>query len=1084
MKEISFFTAQKSAGSSWFILLLACLTIFSSPPVIYAQTNEALITSAQDNYTISRNYNTENGLPANGVNQVIQDSRGYIWAATFNGLIRFDGKRISVYNTGNIPGLETNRFIELVESPDGKIWAGLEYSSLVMIDQDSSHVYKIDEDLTELNTYITKIFFDDTGKIWVGTNFGVFILENEKFRKIEGLPNQGVQKIYQHGNHIYVLYEYSMHRLKLDGELEEILLELSESELKSKWSFTTRDFDHVERFWDLFWYDDHFLLVHEHGILKIEEDGHEVVLIGEEINQSILHGIRYRNGYYYIYGADGLYRIEDLYAEQIRGVQYTNIRTNDVLFDHEGSIWISTSANGLIQFVDTPVYQGDRLDVLSQTPTTAILQDSNETLWVGTNCDGLYAFGDNSIRRFGIEEGILNVCVWSLLEQTDGTIWAGTWGGGVFYLPPDDNIFQRFEPEIMEDVNAVLSVFEDTNGHIWFGSFGRGLYRFDGEETALIKNQDGGNVSTTRMIYEDDNGTLLFATDRGIGYFENGVIIKPEEFNQLETRNFRTINKDSEGRFWFGSYGGGIFVLNQGGESKKITIENGLFDNTISQLQFDDYGNLWLAGNMGVFFIEKNQIDLFLAGEILALRVSRIGVMEGLPIRETTGGFMPSSFLNDQGELYIPTMQGLAMLSTERLELNRQLPKVYIEEIEKNGITYPINEISKIPHDAQRIIFRFTALSFKNSDNVKFEFMLEGFDATWQQTSDLREAIYTSLPAGSYTFRVRAANNDGFWNEEGALLAITVTPPFWQTAWFFLLSLIVIITLLVAGYRYRVRNIHKYNLELQKEVEERTKELKISNEELKNLLEEKNKLHSILAHDLRNPFNTILGYIDLLKLEFEQNNNEEYSELTNMILDSGRKSLNLLENLLQWSGSKDGGLNICIENIELRGLLNESVEMAGAQANFKNVNIILKADKPVFVKADKNMTKTIVRNLLSNAIKFSGSGTAVTISLSKGEKYATITVADNGVGIGEESLNHIFDGLQRRSKLGTQGEKGFGMGLALCKEFVLLQDGKIWVESTPGAGSIFTFTLPLALKKAPVNGNDQLGKKETKEHLT
>ncbi|TVR17687.1 MAG: hypothetical protein EA391_04070 [Balneolaceae bacterium] len=732
--------------------------------------------------------------------------------------------------------------------------------------------------------------------------------------------------------------------------------------------------------------------------------------------------------------------------------------------------------------MNTPVYQGDRFDVVSQTPTTAILEDSNGTLWVGTNCDGLYAFRDNSVERFGLEEGILNVCVWSVLEQSDGTIWAGTWGGGVFYMPPGEAVFQRFEPEIMTNVNAVLSIFEDSNGYIWLGSFGRGLYRYDGETTTYIKNQNDGNVSTIRTMFEDDNGTILFATDRGIGFFQDGEIIKPTEFNQLVTSNFRTIGKDSEGRFWFGSYGGGIFVLDGAG-SKKITMENGLFDNTISQLQFDSDENLWLAGNMGVFFIEKNQIDLFMSGETEKLRVTRIGVSEGLPIRETTGGFMPSSFLNNQGELFIPTMQGMAMISTQNLQLNRQLPNVYIEEIEMNGVSYSINEISEIPHDAQRIIFRFTALSFKNSDHVNFEFMLEGFDDTWQQRSGPREAIYTSLPPGNYTFRVRASNNDGFWNEEGAALAITVIPPFWQTAWFFLLSLVVIMSVLFAGYRYRVRKIHKYNLELQKEVEQRTKELKISNEELKNLLEEKNKLHSILAHDLRNPFNTILGFIDLLKIEFEQNNNEEYSELTNKILDSGRKSLNLLENLLQWSGSKDGGFGVNIEEIELKELINESVDMAGVQANFKNVALKFNADKPIFVKADRNMTKTIVRNLLSNAIKFSGSETTVTINLSHDDKFAIVEVEDHGVGIDKNSIAHIFEGSQKQSKLGTQGEKGIGMGLALCKEFTLLQDGKIWVNSTPGAGSTFTFTLPLSFIKMPVNGDGRPAKKQAGQQI-
>ncbi|TVR17688.1 MAG: hypothetical protein EA391_04075 [Balneolaceae bacterium] len=294
MKEKNHFRSTGKVPAFWLIFVLTWLISSIIPVLSFAQPEAVLIKSAQDGYVVSRNFNTENGLPANGVNQVIQDSRGYIWAATFNGLIRFDGKRIVVFNTSNIPGLETNRFIELIESPDGNIWAGLEYSSIVMLGQDSSRVFKIDDDLTELNTYITKIFFDDTGKIWIGTNFGVFTMEGEKFTKIDGLPNQGVQKIYQRDDYIYVLFEFSINRLTLDGEPDEAVLELKESELTtSRWGYSIYDFDRVERFWDVFWYDDHFLLVHERGILRIDDYGHEAILVGEDINQSILHGIRY-----------------------------------------------------------------------------------------------------------------------------------------------------------------------------------------------------------------------------------------------------------------------------------------------------------------------------------------------------------------------------------------------------------------------------------------------------------------------------------------------------------------------------------------------------------------------------------------------------------------------------------------------------------------------------------------------------------------------------------------------------------------------------------------------------------------------
>ena len=1047
--------------SAMLFLLLISLHI---EPVFGNQTVfEPVITDAE--YTVQKTLNTESGLPANGISGVLQDSRGYIWAATFNGLIRYDGKRIRVYNTGNIPGLETNRFIEVVEDSEGNIWAGLEYRSLVKIDQDTTYVYEIDQDLADTNTYVTNIFFDDAGKIWVGTNFGLFILEGENFRKVDSIPSYVIQKIDQRGSDIYVLSEFHLHTLDLNGENEEVILEINNSEIQYKNNYSVQALEEVERFWNIIWYEDYFLIIHEGGIVQFRENDYEIVLYAEDINQTILHGLKYKNGRYYIFGVDGLYRIEDLYADQIQAHRYTYARVTDMIFDHEDSVWISTSANGLMQFVDTPVYQGDKYDVLSQIPVTAILEGRNETLWVGTNCGGLYAFDNSSSQNYGLEEGISNICVWSIMEQSDGTIWAGTWGAGVFYKPEGADRFERFNPDIMEDVTAILSVYEDSQENIWFGSFGRGLYRFNGEETELIRNQNGRNVSAVRMIYEDDSGMLLFASDNGIGYYENGHIVKADEFNQLYTRNYRTIKKDSAGRFWFGSYGGGIYVLNPGGESRIVTTEQGLYDNTISQIQFDREDNLWLAGNMGVFFIDKDQLDLFFNGDIDEFRVSRIGVNEGLPIRETTGGFMPSSHLNRNGELYIPTVQGMAVLDTGRMQLNQHLPNIYFEEVEIDGVVYQAGAVDEIQHDAHRIIFRFTALSFKNPDHVQFQYMLEGLDTRWQDGDNTREVVYTTLSPGDYRLLVRASNNDGFWNEKGAVFAFSVYPPFWQTAWFYLLIFVLISLLLFAVYRYRVQAIRRYNLILKKEVDERTRELKASNNELKQLINEKNKLHKVLAHDLRSPFTSILGHLDLLKMNFEQTGDEENVQLTDMILNSGRSTLNLLENLLNWTGVNSGGLKAEKKSLNIQALVAEAKQMIEAQATFKNVDIISNIDQEIWVIADQNMISTVLRNLISNAIKFSGHQSKVEIDVEEKEDEVIVSVKDFGVGIQTNELEKLFDSNNVQPKLGTGGESGIGMGLQICKEFIDKHEGKLWVDSTPAMGSTFYFTLKKARQR-------------------
>jgi len=460
-----------------------------------------------------------------------------------------------------------------------------------------------------------------------------------------------------------------------------------------------------------------------------------------------------------------------------------------------------------------------------------------------------------------------------------------------------------------------------------------------------------------------------------------------------------------------------------------------------------------------VFFIEKEEINLFFNGLNRDLRISRLGVVEGLPIRETTGGFMPSSLLNSRGELFIPTVQGLAMLQVDKMKLNRDLPNVLLEDVEINGVRISPDKLSTISHNAQRIIFSFAALSFKNPEYVQFEYKLEGLDSDWIRLVNSREAIYTTLPVGEYTLRVRASNNDGFWNEEGASVSFSVLPPFWQTSWFYLMMAMLLVLSVFGVISYRVRNIRKYNIQLQKKVDERTAELRVSNQELKELIGEKNKLHSILAHDLRNPFTSIIGYIDLLRQTYKDEGDKENQEMMELLLDSGKNTLNLLENLLQWSGSKGNGLDPDMEPTNVSLLAEEAIKMTDAQASFKNIQVQFEKKELIYVVADRNMILSVIRNLVSNAIKFSGSHSEVSVHIVERPDDVLVSVKDNGVGMAEVESNVLFSGRSLHNKLGTQGEKGVGMGLQICKDFVEVHGGKIWVNSKPGKGSTFYFTL-------------------------
>lgn len=1049
MKKITFL------GSNLLLVLIGFLYF---PAFSFAQL-EYSNTIRNNEYVVERGFTTENGLPANGVNKIYQDRSGYIWAATYNGLVRYNGSDFKVYNTSTLKNLRTNRFTSVTLDEQGRIWAGLEYSNFVMIDEeeDSTITYSIENEEFGSSVITNTITFDSNSAAWVGTSGGLIKVMNDELTYLTHLPNQVVKKITHTDDYIYVLFAESFYRLNKDGSVDKMIAELN-GEIISFEDSSVVDFQSTVSLVDFLLVEENILLLTEAGLIKYDDEP-ELVLTREEAGQGSLHGFMQYENDFYIYGRDGLFRT-NLHDKDF--VYYYHQSVSDVIADHEESLWISTISNGIRQFVSTPVYQGSDYEILDDRGIAPVLESNSGSFFVGVNCGWIYEFDENEVNHYNADNGIENACIWSLMQEEDGTLWAGSWGGGVYYRPPGQTMFTNFEPPVFKDVSVFLALFKDTNGNIWFGTYHNGLFRYDGNETEAITTTEGETLAAVRSIYEAENGDIYVATDEGIGLLTGNEVEKLEDLNILETSNFRTITQDRAGRYYFGSYGGGLIVYQPGEEPVTITTEDGLFDNTVSQLAFDNRGNLWSGGNLGVFYIEQSQLDQFLKREINQLRVSRMGVEEGMTIRETNGGFTPSSQITTDGKLLVPTVQGVNMFDTNRMALNRIPPNVLLEEVEFDGNTFNLNEIETIPYSAQRIVFKFSGLSFENPENNQYEYMLEGFDNNWIQAGNTNEAIYSSIPPGTYALKVRASNNDGFWNAESVSFSFRVVPPFWQTTWFYLAITLLLGILLAGLYRYRVRSIQRYNRQLQKMVNGRTEELSESNKELKRYIDEKNKLQSILAHDLRNPFSAILGYIELIKNEFEEKGEREHVEMMKMLLDSGRNTLALLENLLQWSGSKGGGLETHFEMIDVTQLVNEAISMTEAQSTFKNIFVRNLIDEPHYVWADRNMILSVIRNLISNAIKFSGRDSIVEISLEEKEEKVIVSVEDSGVGIPEQEQEKIFSSQKMKQKVGTQGEKGIGMGLMLCKEFIDKHEEEIWVSSKPKKGSTFSFSLKKA----------------------
>jgi Signal transduction histidine kinase len=413
---------------------------------------------------------------------------------------------------------------------------------------------------------------------------------------------------------------------------------------------------------------------------------------------------------------------------------------------------------------------------------------------------------------------------------------------------------------------------------------------------------------------------------------------------------------------------------------------------------------------------------------------------------------------------------GFNIISPEKFLENKNIPEVIITDfyifnkpvkigIEGSPLKKQISETKKIilTHKQSVLTFYFSVMDFTAPGKNQYAYMMERFDKDWIYSGNKREATYTNLNPGEYVFHVKGSNNDGVWNDTGTSILITILCPWWSTWWFRLIAVSAIIFAVVSIVLSRVRSLKNQKKKLERLVV-------IKTSELQELNVSKDKFFSIIAHDLKNPFQTIIGFSEMLKEEMKDGDNAAGQNYAGLINASAIQTFRLLENLLEWANSQRGKVTFSPVSINLRELVNEEFGVLIDMAKGKNIELKSSFDDSLTFIADKNMINTILRNLISNAIKFTHKNGKVELKAIINNKQVEISVSDNGIGMKNETMAKLFRLDGNLSTRGTENEKGTGLGLFLCKEFVEKHGGRIWVESEYGKGSTFKFTLPIDVK--------------------
>ena len=538
-------------------------------------------------------------------------------------------------------------------------------------------------------------------------------------------------------------------------------------------------------------------------------------------------------------------------------------------------------------------------------------------------------------------------------------------------------------------------------------------------------------------VIEDREGNVWFGTyGGGVSRFNGETFTNYNSENSLPGDNILSIEEDKNGKLWFATNKG--LSCYDDGQFVNYTTKEGLSHNKCYFVQRDDDGNLWIGTNRGV-----NRFD----GLSFKVYTSEDGLASD---EMNTNAVCKDS----RDHLWFGTADGVTRYNPELDEPNLVPPPVHITRFRVFEQDTALISGIKLKHDMNYLRFNFVGLCLTAPETVNYQYKLEDIDKNWKN-SNLRTVQYTSLPPGKYTFLVKAQNNDGIWSEQPAVLGFIITPPFWKTWWFIVTSILLIVGMAYGWHEKRVRNIEMQRRKLETQVAERTKALR-------ELNATKDKFFSIIAHDLKNSLQVQLSGSRLLSERIRNIDKKTIETIGEELKINTENLFALLENLLQWSRIQTGRIEHHPTKVELQSLVDESLRLLKANAREKGVRLNADVKKDIFVYADKYMLNSVMQNLISNAVKFTKRSGKVKIASKVTNGDVQIAVADTGIGMKEEDMKKLFRIDEHHTTPGTADEKGSGLGLILCKEFIEKNGGKIWLDSKYGQGTKVSFTLPAA----------------------
>ncbi len=1036
----------------------------------------------------------QQGLSQSTVLKIFQDKKGFIWFATRDGLNKYDGYNFTVYrHSFNDPNsISSSNITCISEDKNENLWVGTTDGGINKMDKETGNFIRFKQtdsgnDISKLT--ISSIIVTKENQI-IASTYGPGLLQIDgyseavKWKIIETNPvsTNSISQIYQDkkGNLLlggpYGVFTQMSNRgaselLKIENNLtpkrNQITCFFEDS--KGNILIGTRgnglyQFNLITRKISQVLYNT-AQIDRDNLIMSLAYDQEGTLWVGTDSGVILIKNNDFKNLIHLQSNPDS---DTGLSSHAIQGL----------MVDRDDNVWIGTWEAGLnVHFRNRNKFSIYRHKTnteqsLLRDKITAIACEDNIKVWIGSN-NGLTLLDrkTNIYKHF-----IVNPSTSAVLNNNDinflhidkeGDLIVLTWGTGMRILKKGSNNFKNYYFNNGQSNSYFTSVESSKIPHkLWIGTQESGLLLFDkltGIFTPVPELNKQGILAEVHVnsILEDSKGILW------LGSYNNGTFRydpkthqinhfqQSEKQGSIKGNHVFQVYEDTENRIWIATNGGGLCLyLPKTKSFKTWTTKEGLPNNTIKGILEDKQQNLWLATNAGLsqFLIKSNSFKNYTQAD----------------------GLQGSEFLinayaqNKGGEMFFGGTGGMNVFHPDSLKENNKVPPVYITGLRLFNKPVYIGEkgsplqknilaTNELTFESNQNVFslEFTALDFESLKNNQYAYFLEGFDMDWQYVGTQRVANYTNLNAGIYTFRVKTSNNDGVWNPQQATMKITILPPWYKSWWaFWIYGGLIIGSIYIFRKIIQVRERFRLDIKIQEK----------ENLQIQELDRLKTNFFTNISHEFRTPLTLIISPLERYLSDNTDLPNPQRKRAES-IYRNAKQLQKLINQLLDLSKLEAGRLFPEITQSDIIEFIEKITNSFQDLAEQKNISLqFITTEKYLMAYFDSDIVEKIVTNLLSNAFKFSKDGAEIVISIAlkpSDSQQVIIKVSDNGIGISQENLPHIFNRFYQVHDKNQPQIVGTGVGLSLCKELVELHRGEILVNSKIGKGTTFSVYLPI-----------------------